>query len=97
MSKQITDLQTHLGALTVCYYDLKNKLFKEFGDKFKSSVVQPAVTEGFSSVPIQPAYPDNPVDLPPPRTARVVDLFEKEPVGTNTQITIRQEKRMVSA
>ena len=43
-STQITDLQTHLGALIVCYYDLKNKLYEEFCDKLKSSVDQPVVS-----------------------------------------------------
>ena len=36
-SKQISDLHTHLGALIVCYYDLKSKLASKFGDKFKTN------------------------------------------------------------
>lgn len=71
--KQITNLQTHLGALTACYYDLNNKLIEELVDKFNSSVEQPFSTEGFSSVPVQPSQHDNPVDPPPPRTTRIVN------------------------
>lgn len=37
-TKQISDLQTQLGALTTCYFDLKIKLDEEFSDKFKSFV-----------------------------------------------------------
>ena len=35
---QISDLQTHLGALIACYFNLKDKLAMEFGDKLKSFI-----------------------------------------------------------
>ena len=43
-SKQISDLQLNLGALSAGYFDLKNKLIAEFGDKFKTIVEEPCAT-----------------------------------------------------
>lgn len=49
--KQISDLQTHFSVLTTCYYDLKNKLAEELGEKFKSSVQDSLCKPVFSRTP----------------------------------------------
>ncbi|CAH1417207.1 unnamed protein product [Lactuca virosa] len=36
-NKQISDLQANLGGLTAFYFDLKDKLFRNFGDELKMS------------------------------------------------------------
>ena len=36
-NKQISELQANLGGLTSFYFDLKDKLFRKFGDEFKMS------------------------------------------------------------
>ena len=71
-SKKVSDLQTHLGTLTACYYDLKRKLAEELGDRFKSSVEEFRV--GQSSQ-------EPPVDSHIVRRTQVVNRFEK---GTNS-------------
>ena len=70
---QIFDLQTRLGALTACYFDLKNKLTMEFGDKFKSSVGEPGKAKTSTIDLAQASHQEPPVDPPTVRTTRLVD------------------------
>ena len=76
---------------------MKNKLFEEFGDKFKTTIEEPIATESSPSAPVQPTQHDNIVDPPSVRTIVIVDRFEKEPVQANPRITIKQAKRRVTA
>lgn len=76
-SKQISSLQLNLGALTVGYYDLKNKLIAEFGDKFKSTVEDPKEAETSQYAPTNTSQPDLLDNTPPVRTTIIVDRFEE--------------------
>ena len=58
---------------------------------------QPDGIEDPPTAPIQLSEGEFPVDQPPPRTTRVVDRFEKDPVNANSQIKIKHGKRTVTA
>ncbi|CAI9298441.1 unnamed protein product [Lactuca saligna] len=62
-SKQISDLQLNLGALSARYFDQKNKLISEFGDKFKTLVAEPNAA-GSSHCAHSQAAQDPPIDQP---------------------------------
>ena len=77
--KQNFDLQLNLGALTAGYFDLKNKLISEFGNKFKTSSRETSVVETPLSAPAQASQQDPFDDPSPVRTTRIVDRFEVKP------------------
>ncbi|CAI9282014.1 unnamed protein product [Lactuca saligna] len=77
-SKQISTLQVNLGALSSGYFDLKNKLIVEFGDKFKTIVEDPSATQSSQLAPTDTSSSDLPDDHPPTRTTTIVDRFEIE-------------------
>lgn len=52
-SKQISDLQLNLSALSVGYFDLKSKLISEFGDIFKTSDGETSEAETSHGAPTQ--------------------------------------------
>ena len=77
-SKQISDLQINLHALLAGYFDLKNRLVAEFGDKFQSAAEGPSVAQApitASTTTLTFEQTDN-VSV---RTTTVVDRFEMEP------------------
>ena len=60
--KEISALQLNLGALMPGFYDLKNKLIVEFGDKFKTTVEDPKETKTSQSSPANTLQHDQPCD-----------------------------------
>ncbi|CAI9303248.1 unnamed protein product [Lactuca saligna] len=72
----ISELKINLGGLTAGYYDLKNKLIVEFGDKFKTTVEDPKEAETYPSAPTNTSEQDPFVNPPPVNTTTVVDQFE---------------------
>ncbi|KAL7602750.1 hypothetical protein Lser_V15G16330 [Lactuca serriola] len=50
-TKQISDLQLNLGALSASYFDLKNRLIVEFGDKFQTTAEGPSVSQAPITTP----------------------------------------------
>ncbi|CAI9293520.1 unnamed protein product [Lactuca saligna] len=76
-SKQTSDLQINLGALSAGYFDKKNRLIVEFEDKFQSSAEGPSVSQVPTTDPTTfPIFEQ--IDNRPVRTTTVVDRFEKE-------------------
>ncbi|CAI9298687.1 unnamed protein product [Lactuca saligna] len=96
-SKQISDSQTNLGSLTSFYFNLKNKLFEAFGDKFQSLFQRPHGIEDPPTAPVQPFESKIHVDQQPPRTTRIVNLFEKYHVNANPRITIKHGNKIFIA
>ncbi|CAH1428595.1 unnamed protein product [Lactuca virosa] len=96
-SAQISVLQLNFGALSAGYFDLKNKLISEFGDKFKTSSGETSAVETSPSAPAQSSQQD-PLDDPPPvRTTHIVDRFEVEPAQANPRVTLKLVQRRVSS
>ncbi|CAI9290530.1 unnamed protein product [Lactuca saligna] len=87
-TKQINDLQTSLGSVLANYLNLKNILYDAFGEKVKALFQQPHGVVDPPFVQSPPASDDLPVNPPAPRTATIVNRFEKEPEGSRARITI---------
>ncbi|CAI9279432.1 unnamed protein product [Lactuca saligna] len=78
----------NLGALTVGYFDLNNKLISEFGDKFKILVNEYHEAEASQSASAQATQDSQ--DAPKHvSTTRIVDHFEKEPAQADPRLGVR--------
>ncbi|KAL7595519.1 hypothetical protein Lser_V15G29441 [Lactuca serriola] len=94
-SKQISDLQLNLGALTAGFFDLENKFVSEFGDKFKTSAFsdkfKTSATEAFQDniSPSVPAPASQDVSHQTSGT-RIVDCFDKESASADPRLIMKQ-------
>ncbi|CAI9300144.1 unnamed protein product [Lactuca saligna] len=79
-TKQIKDLQTSLGLVLANYFNLKNVLYDDFGEKVKSLFQQPHGVVDPPSIQSPLATDDLPV--------------EKEPEESRARITIKTGIRM---
>lgn len=82
-TERLNSLHKHLETLLACYFDLKQNLTEELGDKFKSSVEILRVEQPSQATP---------GDSSTPRTTQFVDHFEKEPVQAPHIISIKKKK-----
>ncbi|CAI9298201.1 unnamed protein product [Lactuca saligna] len=95
-SKQMSDLQINLGALSASYFDLKNRLIADFGDKFQSTVEGPSVSQAPTTAPATtPTFEQT--DNVSIKTTTVIDRFEKEPTQAPPRITIKRGGRTVTS
>ncbi|CAI9271079.1 unnamed protein product [Lactuca saligna] len=90
----IGNVDLNLGALTAVYFDLKNKLIREFGDKFKTRVVEPNAAEASHCAHYQATH-DPLVNPPPVRTTRILDRFESEPDQANPRVILKEAQKQV--
>ena len=78
------------------YYNLKNKLIEEFGDKFKTTVEDPKVAETSQTAPANKSQFDQLVNDPPVRTTRIVDQFENEPTQAHQRVNLKRTRESSS-
>ncbi|CAI9261475.1 unnamed protein product [Lactuca saligna] len=90
------DLREEIGILPN-YFNLKNVLYDDFGEKVKVLFQQPHGVVDHPSVQSRTANNDLHVNPPAPRTTTIVNRFEKELEGSRARSTIKQGKRIVTA
>ncbi|CAI9294962.1 unnamed protein product [Lactuca saligna] len=96
LNQKIIKKEINVGALSVGYFDLKNNLIAEFGDKFKTTVEDPKEVETSPSAPTNTSQQDPFVNPPLVRTTIVIGHFEIKPAQAHPRSTLKYSRRQVS-